>query len=149
MNADAETGLIDFTILDLCSRPVSMDDRDRADAQGAVRYAEARYGTAGHDDTVCRPAQAVGSKQGHQHVDGSCMARTRIHNLFISLDGFGTGEGQSADAPMGHAGRRLAEWMFATRFGAAMLGRPGGAPAPMTRSPSSGGRYRRRDHGCE
>ena len=36
MNADAETGLIDFTILDLCSRPVSMDDRDRADAQGAV-----------------------------------------------------------------------------------------------------------------
>jgi dihydrofolate reductase len=55
------------------------------------------------------------------------MTRTRIHSLFISLDGFGAGEGQSADAPMGHAGRRLAEWMFATRFGAAMLGRTGGS----------------------
>ena len=51
------------------------------------------------------------------------MTRTRIHNLSISLDGFATGEGQSADAPMGHAGRRLAEWMFATRFGAPILGR--------------------------
>jgi dihydrofolate reductase len=27
---------------------------------------------------------------------------------------------------MGHAGRRLAEWMFATRFGAPILGRKGG-----------------------
>ena len=54
------------------------------------------------------------------------MSRTRIHNLFISLDGFGTGEGQSATAPMGHAGTRLAEWMFATRFGGAILGRTGG-----------------------
>ena len=54
------------------------------------------------------------------------MSRTRIHSLFISLDGFGTGEGQSATAPFGHAGTRLAEWMFATRFGGAMLGRAGG-----------------------
>ncbi|HLY49841.1 MAG TPA: dihydrofolate reductase family protein [Solirubrobacteraceae bacterium] len=55
------------------------------------------------------------------------MARTRIHNLSISLDGFATGEGQSADAPMGHAGRRLHEWMFATRFGASIFGRKGGS----------------------
>jgi dihydrofolate reductase len=54
------------------------------------------------------------------------MSRTRIHSLFISLDGFATGEGQSAEAPFGHAGRRLAEWMFATRFGAAMMGGTGG-----------------------
>src|SRR3954452_166398 len=54
------------------------------------------------------------------------MTRTRIHNLFISLDGFATGEGQSLEAPFGHAGHRLAEWMFATRFGASMLGREGG-----------------------
>jgi dihydrofolate reductase len=54
------------------------------------------------------------------------MARTRIHNLSISLDGFATGEGQSLDSPMGHAGHRLAEWMFATRFGAPILGRKGG-----------------------
>jgi hypothetical protein len=54
------------------------------------------------------------------------MTRTRIHNLSISLDGFAAGEGQSADAPMGHAGHRLHEWMIATRFGAPILGRKGG-----------------------
>lgn len=50
------------------------------------------------------------------------MARTRIHNMSISLDGFAAGHGQSADAPMGHAGDRLHEWMFATSFGAAIVG---------------------------
>jgi hypothetical protein len=56
------------------------------------------------------------------------MTRTRVHSFSISLDGFGVGEGQSADAPMGHAGRRLAEWVFTTRFGAAtILGREGGS----------------------
>ena len=43
------------------------------------------------------------------------MSRTRIHNLSISLDGFATGEPQSAESPFGHAGQRLHEWMFATR----------------------------------
>jgi len=47
------------------------------------------------------------------------MSLTRIHNFSISLDGFGTGEPQSADAPFGHAGQRLHEWMFGTRFWAA------------------------------
>ena len=55
------------------------------------------------------------------------MTRTRIHNFSISLDGFATGEGQSADAPFGHAGHRLHGWMFATRFGAQIMGREGGA----------------------
>lgn len=54
------------------------------------------------------------------------MTRTRIHNLSISLDGFATGEGQTHDAPFGHAGHRLHEWMFATRFGAHIMGRKGG-----------------------
>jgi dihydrofolate reductase len=44
------------------------------------------------------------------------MSRTRIHNLSISLDGFATGEPQSLEAPFGHAGQRLHEWMMATRF---------------------------------
>ena len=44
------------------------------------------------------------------------MFRVRVHNFSISLDGFGTGEGQAADTPFGHAGQRLHEWMFATRF---------------------------------
>lgn len=54
------------------------------------------------------------------------MARTRIHNLSISLDGFATGHGQRPDAPMGHAGGRLHEWMLATRFGASVVGGTGG-----------------------
>ena len=44
------------------------------------------------------------------------MSLTRIHNLSISLDGFATGEPQSAEAPFGHAGQRLHGWMFDTRF---------------------------------
>jgi dihydrofolate reductase len=44
------------------------------------------------------------------------MSLARVHNFAISLDGFGSGEPQSLDAPFGHAGERLHEWMFATRF---------------------------------
>ncbi len=44
------------------------------------------------------------------------MSLVRIHNLSLSLDGFATGEPQSAETPFGHAGQRLHEWMFATRF---------------------------------
>ena len=55
------------------------------------------------------------------------MSRVRIHNFSISLDGFGTGEGQALDTPFGHAGHRLHEWMFATRFGRReVLGESGG-----------------------
>ena len=55
------------------------------------------------------------------------MSRVRVHNLSVSLDGFGTGEGQSLDAPFGHAGDRLQQWFFATRTFHAMLGQPGGS----------------------
>ena len=44
------------------------------------------------------------------------MSRVRVHNFAISLDGFGTGEPQSLEKPFGHAGERLHEWMFETRF---------------------------------
>jgi dihydrofolate reductase len=54
------------------------------------------------------------------------MSRTRIHNFFVSLDGFATGDGQSLETPFGHAGHRLADWMLTTRFGTAMMGREGG-----------------------
>ncbi len=54
------------------------------------------------------------------------MSLARVHNFSISLDGFATGEGQSLDAPFGHAGERLHEWMFATRWGREMLGQSGG-----------------------
>src|SRR5215471_555715 len=43
------------------------------------------------------------------------MSLVRVHNFSLSLDGFATGEGQSAEAPFGHAGHRLHEWFFPTR----------------------------------
>ena len=54
------------------------------------------------------------------------MSQVRVHNFSVSLDGFGTGEDLTFDAPFGHAGERLHGWMFATRFGKSMLGEPGG-----------------------
>ena len=44
------------------------------------------------------------------------MSRALVQNFAVSLDGFGTGEGQTREAPFGHAGDRLHEWMFATRW---------------------------------
>ncbi|RZU12686.1 RibD domain-containing protein [Kribbella rubisoli] len=44
------------------------------------------------------------------------MSEVRVHNLSISLDGFATGEGQALEAPFGHAGERLHEWLVGTRF---------------------------------
>ena len=43
------------------------------------------------------------------------MSRVRVHNFSVSLDGYGTGDGQSLEAPFGHAGSRLHEWFFPTR----------------------------------
>src|SRR5215216_2410097 len=58
----------------------------------------------------------------------AAMSLVRVHNFAISLDGFGTGEPQSHDAPFGHAGERLHEWMFATRWwNSEMSGQPGGS----------------------
>jgi dihydrofolate reductase len=53
------------------------------------------------------------------------MSLARVHNFSISLDGFGTGDVQSLEAPFGHAGERLHQWMFATRWWASESG--GGA----------------------
>jgi len=43
------------------------------------------------------------------------MSRVRVHNFSVSLDGFAAGEGPTRQAPVGHAGTRLHEWLFATR----------------------------------
>jgi len=55
------------------------------------------------------------------------MSLARVHNFTISLDGFATGEGQTRDAPFGHAGERLHQWLFATRWWHEMTGQPGGS----------------------
>src|SRR5689334_21478438 len=55
------------------------------------------------------------------------MSLTRVQFFSISLDGFGTGEGQSLETPFGHAGERLHEWMFRTRWWHTLVGEPGGS----------------------
>ncbi|MGD9606876.1 MAG: dihydrofolate reductase, partial [Leucobacter sp.] len=42
------------------------------------------------------------------------MPLARVHNLAISLDGFGAGSDQRLESPFGHAGTRLMEWFFPT-----------------------------------
>jgi dihydrofolate reductase len=54
------------------------------------------------------------------------MSLARVQFFSISLDGFGTGEGKSRDAPFGHAGERLHSWMVATRWWHEMGEQPGG-----------------------
>ena len=55
------------------------------------------------------------------------MSLARVQFFSVSLDGFGTGEGQSLETPFGHAGDRLHEWMFETRWWHQMVGEPGGS----------------------
>jgi dihydrofolate reductase len=52
------------------------------------------------------------------------MSRVRVHNMTISLDGFGTGEPQTLDAPFGH-GHHIMRWFMGTRSFNEMLGKPG------------------------
>ena len=59
------------------------------------------------------------------------MSRVRVHNFSVSLDGFGTGEGQSLEAPFGHAATRLHEWFFPTRTFRSIQD-PAGAPGGST-----------------
>jgi hypothetical protein len=54
------------------------------------------------------------------------MSRVRVHNFSISIDGFATGATPTLEATFGHAGERLHEWLFATRFWGEMIGQPGG-----------------------
>lgn len=55
------------------------------------------------------------------------MSIVRVHNFGVSLDGFGTGEGQSLDRPFGHAGSRLLDGFLGTRTFQAIHGGNGGS----------------------
>ena len=44
------------------------------------------------------------------------MSQSFVHQFTVSLDGFGTGEGQTREEPFGHAGERLHQWMFDTHW---------------------------------
>ncbi|WP_394552612.1 dihydrofolate reductase family protein [Agromyces sp. MMS24-JH15] len=50
------------------------------------------------------------------------MSKVVVQNFSVSLDGFATGEGLSFEAPFGHAGMRLHEWMIATKYGSSIVG---------------------------
>jgi dihydrofolate reductase len=54
------------------------------------------------------------------------MAKLRVHNFAVSLDGYGAGLDQSLEDPLGVGGSRLHEWVFQTSFGRSMLGLEGG-----------------------
>jgi dihydrofolate reductase len=50
------------------------------------------------------------------------MAKLRVHNLAMSLDGFVAGPDQSLENPLGVRGPALHEWVFQTRSGREMIG---------------------------
>ena len=54
------------------------------------------------------------------------MARLRVQNFTVSLDGYAAGPSQSLADPMGVGGHKLHEWVFQTRSGLAMIGQDGG-----------------------
>ncbi|MFI6168093.1 dihydrofolate reductase family protein [Nocardia sp. NPDC051052] len=54
------------------------------------------------------------------------MAKLRVHNLAISLDGYVAGPNQTSDNPIGEGGMGLHEWVFATRTGHDWSGTEGG-----------------------
>jgi dihydrofolate reductase len=55
------------------------------------------------------------------------MSRVRVHNFSVSLDGYATGEGQTMEAPFGHAGTKLLNWFMGTRSFHQMHGKDGGS----------------------
>src|SRR5260370_6913041 len=54
------------------------------------------------------------------------MAKLRVHNLSVSVDGYAAGPDQDLDNPLGVGGERLHEWVFKTRYGRRMIGEEGG-----------------------
>jgi dihydrofolate reductase len=54
------------------------------------------------------------------------MGKLRVHNMAISIDGYGAGPNQDLGNPLGVGGERLHEWVFKTRYGRRMIGEEGG-----------------------
>ena len=54
------------------------------------------------------------------------MAKLRVQNFSISLDGYGAGPDQSTENPLGLGGESLHDWIVATRSWRQMHGREGG-----------------------
>ena len=54
------------------------------------------------------------------------MARVRVHNFTISVDGYGAGPRQTREEPLGVGGEALHEWLFPTRAFQRINGKTGG-----------------------
>jgi dihydrofolate reductase len=54
------------------------------------------------------------------------MAKLRVNNFSVSLDGYGAGTDQSTDDPLGVGFEQMHEWIFETRSGRQMIGETGG-----------------------
>ena len=54
------------------------------------------------------------------------MTKVRVHNFVVSLDGYATGEGQSRQAPFGHAQERFGQWFEAAHVWRGDPSWPGG-----------------------
>jgi dihydrofolate reductase len=55
------------------------------------------------------------------------MAKLRVNNLVMSVDGFVAGPDQTVDNPLGVGGEQLHEWIFETRTWRARTGEGGGS----------------------
>lgn len=55
------------------------------------------------------------------------MGRVRVHNVSVSVDGFGAGPDQDVEHPLGTGGEQLHTWIFETRYGRQMIGAEGGS----------------------
>ena len=54
------------------------------------------------------------------------MAKLRVHNVAVSLDGYAAGPKQSLDNPLGEGGMDPHNWIFPTRTFQEMVGGEGG-----------------------
>jgi dihydrofolate reductase len=64
--------------------------------------------------------------RNHGTAKEDAMAKLRVHNFAISLDGYGAGPNQSLDTPLGVGGEELHQWMFETRTWRQRTGEEGG-----------------------
>ena len=58
------------------------------------------------------------------------MARVRVHNFTISLDGYGAGPHQTREEPLGVGGEALHDWFIPTRAFQRINGKTGGTIGP-------------------
>jgi dihydrofolate reductase len=58
------------------------------------------------------------------------MARVRVENFTISIDGYGAGPNQTVENPLGVGGEELHDWLVATESWLQLHGKKGGVSGP-------------------